>query len=57
MLPSDFDIFAPAIVTQPLCIQYCANPSPAALDCARSFSWCGNTRSSPPPWMSNVGPR
>jgi hypothetical protein len=26
-------------------------------DCAISFSWCGKTRSSPPPWMSKVSPR
>ena len=32
-------------------------PSPAARDCAISFSWCGKTRSSPPPWMSNAAPR
>ena len=32
-------------------------PSPAAFDCASSFSWCGKTRSSPPPWMSNCAPR
>ena len=24
---------------------------------ASSFSWCGNRRSSPPPWMSNSAPR
>ena len=24
--------------------------------CAASFSWCGNTRSMPPPWMSNSSP-
>ena len=28
----------------------------AARDCAISFSWCGNTRSAPPPWMSMVSP-
>jgi hypothetical protein len=32
-------IFAPAIVTRPLCSQYPANWSPAAVDWARSFSW------------------
>ena len=26
-------------------------------DCAISFSWCGNCRSMPPPWMSNSAPR
>ena len=25
-------------------------------DCAISFSWCGNTRSRPPPWMSSALP-
>ncbi len=30
---------------------------PFARDCAISFSWCGNVRSSPPPWMSNSAPR
>ena len=29
---------------------------PTASDCARSFSWCGKTRSSPPPWIQNSGP-
>ena len=24
--------------------------------CAISFSWCGNTRSMPPPWMSKLRP-
>ena len=57
VLPSDFDIFSPDIVTQALCSQYSANPSPAARDWASSFSWCGNTRSRPPPWMSNSAPR
>ena len=28
-----------------------------ARDCASSFSWCGNRRSSPPPWMSKFDPR
>ena len=44
------------MVTQPLCSQYCAKSSPAHLACAISFSWCGNTRSSPPQWMSNAAP-
>src|SRR5882757_4150822 len=57
VLPSDLDILSPPRVTQALCVQYRAKPSPTALDCARSFSWCGKTRSSPPPWMSNSGPR
>ena len=29
----------------------------AASACATSFSWCGKTRSTPPPWMSKVSPR
>ena len=33
-----------------------ANSWPSARDCASSFSWCGKTRSSPPPWISNAGP-
>ena len=41
----------------PLCIQTRANSWPSARDCASSFSWCGKTRSSPPPWISNAGPR
>lgn len=56
-LPRDLDIFSPLMVTQALCTQYLANSSPKALACAISFSWCGKIRSSPPPWMSNAGPR
>jgi hypothetical protein len=56
-LPSDLLIFSPATPTRPLCIQDRANSSPAARDWASSFSWWGNTRSSPPPWMSKTGPR
>ena len=33
-----------------------ANSCPAPRDCASSFSWCGKTRSSPPPWISNDRP-
>ena len=55
-LPSDFDIFSPVNRSIPLCIQTRANPRPAAHDCARSFSWCGKTRSRPPPWIQNSGP-
>ena len=42
---------------RPLCIQYlaCGLPWQHSL-WAISFSWCGKTRSSPPPWMSNVSP-
>ena len=39
-----------------MCIQSCANSWPSARDCAISFSWCGKTRSSPPPWISKTGP-
>ena len=56
-LPSDFDIFSPAVVIQALCSQYDANAWPAARDWASSFSWWGKRRSTPPPWMSNAGPR
>ena len=55
-LPSDFDIFSPVKRSIPLCIQMRAKGWPAASDCARSFSWCGKTRSSPPPWIQNSGP-
>ena len=54
--PSDFDIFSPVNSSIPLCIQRRANSRPAPRDCAISFSWCGNTRSSPPPWISKTGP-
>ncbi|SKF62227.1 Uncharacterised protein [Mycobacteroides abscessus subsp. abscessus] len=57
VLPSDLLIFSPDMVTQALCIQYVANPRPAARDCASSFSWCGKRRSMPPPWMSKESPR
>ena len=55
-LPTDFDIFSPVNWSSPLCIQILANGLPTACDCARSFSWCGKTRSSPPPWIQNSGP-
>ena len=55
-LPSDFDIFSPPNSSIPLCVQMRANSWPSARDCASSFSWCGKTRSSPPPWISNTGP-
>ena len=50
-LPSDFDIFSPSTCRKPLCIQTCAITDVpwAQRDCATSFSWCGNTRSMPPP--------
>src|SRR5699024_7963366 len=57
VLPTDLDIFSPSAVTNPLCIQKFANRSPAAQDCASSFSWCGNRRSKPPPWISKWRPK
>ena len=57
MLPTDLLIFEPPRLSIALCIHQRANGRPAAVDWASSFSWCGNRRSSPPPWMSNSGPR
>ncbi len=58
MLPTDLDIFSSSSSTIPLCIQMRASGSPRpASVCAISFSWCGNTRSEPPPWMSKSSPR
>ena len=37
-------------------VRHAAVPK-AQQDCAISFSWCGKTRSMPPPWMSNTSPR
>ena len=57
-LPSDLPILAPPRLSRRV-----VHPepgerrSPAALDWAISFSWCGKTRSRPPPWMSNSCPR
>ncbi len=43
---------------RPLCIHTFTNGWPVACSLwASSFSWWGNIRSIPPPWMSNVGPR
>ena len=57
MFPTDLDIFSEASWSIPLCIHTFASglPRPASV-CAASFSWCGNTRSMPPPWMSNSRP-
>ena len=56
-LPSHFDIFSPPTSTKPLCTQWRAKVRPAATAWARSFSWWGKARSSPPPWMSKPSPR
>ena len=58
-LPSDFAILRPSTCRKPLCIQKFAIAGvwKAQRVCAISFSWCGNTRSMPPPWMSKVSPR
>ena len=56
-LPSDFDIFSAFTFRKPLCIHTSTNGVPQAAQlCAISFSWCGNLRSMPPPWMSKCGP-
>ena len=55
--PTDLAILEPLRFSSPWCTQNRANGRPAAFDWASSFSWCGNTRSSPPPWMSNSAPR
>mmetsp|Transcript_104569 Transcript_104569/g.320324 ORF Transcript_104569/g.320324 Transcript_104569/m.320324 type:complete len:239 (-) Transcript_104569:1006-1722(-) len=59
--PKDFDIFSspsPTLRTAAQCIQVCEYSFPLAASlCAISFSWCGNIRSGPPPWMSSVSPR
>ena len=58
MLPIDFAIFSPPMRRWAQCSQVRTNGWPvAASDWAISSSWCGNTRSTPPVWMSNEGPR
>ncbi len=58
MLPTDLAIFSESISTMPLCIHSRANGFVrAASVCAISFSWWGNTRSEPPPWISKSTPR
>jgi len=48
--PSDLDIFSWSTLMKPLWSQYLAKGFPEApSDWAISFSWCGKTRSSPPP--------
>ena len=57
-LPRDFDILRLSIFKNALCIQYLANCFPLQhSDCAISFSWCGNTKSSPPAWISISSPK
>ena len=52
-----FDIFSPsASTTKAWCIQWLAKRLPSATAWARSFSWCGNLRSSPPQWRSKPSP-
>ena len=58
MLPTDLAIFSPSSRTMPLCIQMRASGFPRAASVwAISFSWCGKTRSEPPPWISKSTPR
>ena len=58
MLPRDFDIFSPCMVTIPTCIHMRANSPPVRdSDWAISFSWWGKIRSRPPPCMSSLSPR
>src|SRR5213596_776094 len=58
MFPSDFDIFLPSRRTGAACTQWRTNFTPCAASlCAVSHSWCGYTRSLPPPWMSIGRPR
>jgi hypothetical protein len=58
MLPTDLAIFSSPNRIMPLCIHSRASgfPRPASV-CAISFSWWGNIRSEPPPWMSKSSPR
>ena len=57
MFPTDFAIFSPSSRTIPLCIQMRASGLPRAASVwAISFSWCGKTRSEPPPWISKSTP-
>src|SRR5262249_7090389 len=56
-LPSDFDIFSWSTLRNAECIHKFTKGRPSAPSlCAISFSWCGNCRSQPPPWMSNGAP-
>ena len=54
-LPKDLDIFSLLKLINALCIQYLAILLPfIASAWAISFSWCGNLRSYPPPWISII---
>lgn len=58
-LPRDFDIFSPCSATMPACtyaLAYGTSPV-ATCACEAPISWCGNTRSEPPPWTSKAMPR
>src|SRR5919112_3310475 len=58
MLPRDLLIFCELIVTIPVWTHILANCLRVYdSDWAISFSWCGKTRSCPPPWISIVSPR
>src|SRR3990167_2700877 len=57
-LPRDLDIFSPLMVIIPQCNHDLAYGLPVAASLwAISFSWCGNSRSLPPPWISNESPK
>src|SRR6478752_668407 len=56
--PTLFDIFSPSTSRKRTCIQWRAKTLPLNdSDCAISFSWCGNIRSSPPACRSKLSPR
>ena len=56
--PNDLLIFSPLILINPQWDQYFAKGFPVKASlCAISFSWWGNIKSFPPPWISIVSPR
>src|SRR5437867_6151986 len=56
--PRLFLVFPPSMGANPLCIQVLAHSTPQApSQIIASLSWCGNFRSTPPPWMSSGAPR